>query len=95
MWQIRYPLADGSGSLTVATTRPETMLGDTAVMVHPEDERYAHLIGKHREAAADRPRDPDHRRRLRRPRVRHRRGQGHPGPRLQRLRRSACATACR
>ena len=46
MWHIRYPLADGSGSLTVATTRPETMLGDVAVMIHPEDERYAHLIGK-------------------------------------------------
>ena len=46
MWHIRYPLADGSGSLTVATTRPETMLGDMAVMVHPEDERYAHLIGQ-------------------------------------------------
>ena len=46
LWHIRYPLADGSGSLTVATTRPETMLGDTAAMVHPEDERYAHLIGK-------------------------------------------------
>jgi valyl-tRNA synthetase len=46
MWHIRYPLADGSGELTVATTRPETMLGDTAVMVHPEDERYKHLIGK-------------------------------------------------
>jgi valyl-tRNA synthetase len=47
MWHINYPLADGSGHLTVATTRPETMLGDVAVMVHPEDERYAHLIGKH------------------------------------------------
>ncbi len=47
LWHIRYPLADGSGeSVVVATTRPETMLGDTAVMVHPEDERYAHLIGK-------------------------------------------------
>ena len=46
MWHIRYPLADGSGSLTVATTRPETMLGDTAVMVHPEDERYQGMIGK-------------------------------------------------
>ena len=46
MWHISYPLADGSGSLIVATTRPETMLGDVAVMVHPEDERYAHLIGK-------------------------------------------------
>jgi valyl-tRNA synthetase len=46
MWHISYPLADGSGSLVVATTRPETMLGDVAVMVHPEDERYKHLIGK-------------------------------------------------
>ena len=46
MWHIHYPLADGSGHLTVATTRPETMLGDVAVMVHPEDERYTHLIGK-------------------------------------------------
>lgn len=46
LWHIRYPLADGSGHLTVATTRPETMLGDTAVMVHPEDERYRHLVGK-------------------------------------------------
>ncbi|HHN64710.1 MAG TPA: valine--tRNA ligase [Nitrospirae bacterium] len=43
---IRYPLADGSGYIVVATTRPETMLGDTAVAVHPEDERYSHLIGK-------------------------------------------------
>lgn len=46
LWHISYPLADGSGELTVATTRPETMLGDVAVMVHPEDERYKHLIGK-------------------------------------------------
>jgi len=46
LWHIRYPLADGSGSLVVATTRPETMLGDTAVMVHPEDERYTAFIGK-------------------------------------------------
>ena len=46
MYHITYPLADGSGQLTVATTRPETMLGDVAVMVHPEDERYKHLIGK-------------------------------------------------
>ncbi|MFA6013520.1 MAG: valine--tRNA ligase [Gallionellaceae bacterium] len=51
MWHIRYPLVEedtvhGLTYLTVATTRPETMLGDVAVMVHPEDERYAHLIGK-------------------------------------------------
>jgi valyl-tRNA synthetase len=46
LWSIAYPLSDGSGSLTVATTRPETMLGDSALAVHPEDERYAHLVGK-------------------------------------------------
>ncbi|WJG10079.1 valine--tRNA ligase [Aliiglaciecola sp. LCG003] len=46
MWHMRYPLADGSGELTVATTRPETMLGDTAVAVHPDDERYQGFIGK-------------------------------------------------
>ncbi|QWD10489.1 valine--tRNA ligase [Polynucleobacter paneuropaeus] len=46
MWHIRYPLSDGSGQLIVATTRPETLLGDVAVMVNPNDERYQHLIGK-------------------------------------------------
>jgi valyl-tRNA synthetase len=46
LWHFRYPLADGSGHLVVATTRPETMLGDTAVAVNPEDDRYKHLIGK-------------------------------------------------
>ena len=46
LWHLRYPLADGTGHLVVATTRPETLLGDTAVAVHPEDERYAHLVGK-------------------------------------------------
>ncbi|MCK5886159.1 MAG: valine--tRNA ligase, partial [Alcanivorax sp.] len=46
LWHFNYPLAGGEGHLTVATTRPETMLGDTAVAVHPEDERYAHLIGR-------------------------------------------------
>ncbi|HWV63307.1 MAG TPA: valine--tRNA ligase, partial [Oxalicibacterium sp.] len=46
MWHIRYPLADGSGHITVATTRPETMLGDVAVAVDPTDERYTHLVGK-------------------------------------------------
>ena len=46
LWHMRYPLADGSGQLVVATTRPETMLGDTAVAVHPDDERYQPLIGK-------------------------------------------------
>ena len=46
LYHLRYPLSDGSGHLVVATTRPETMLGDTAVMVHPDDERYRHLVGK-------------------------------------------------
>ncbi len=46
MWHFRYPLSEGGGYLVVATTRPETMLGDSAVAVHPEDERYRHLIGK-------------------------------------------------
>ncbi|MDL0420320.1 valine--tRNA ligase [Caldibacillus thermoamylovorans] len=45
-YHLRYPLKDGSGYIEIATTRPETMLGDTAVAVHPEDERYKHLIGK-------------------------------------------------
>ena len=46
LWELRYPLSDGTGSLVVATTRPETMLGDTAVAVHPDDDRYKALIGK-------------------------------------------------
>ena len=46
LWHLRYPLEDGSAQVIVATTRPETMLGDTAVAVHPQDERYAHLVGK-------------------------------------------------
>lgn len=47
MWHFNYPLEDGSGHITVATTRPETMLGDTGVAVHPDDERYQDLIGKY------------------------------------------------
>jgi len=46
LWSFAYPLSDGSGEIVVATTRPETMLGDTAVAVHPDDERYRHLIGE-------------------------------------------------
>ena len=46
LWHIRYPLADGSGDLVVATTRPETMMGDTGVAVNPEDERFRDLVGK-------------------------------------------------
>ena len=47
LWHIRYPFVDADEYLIVATTRPETMLGDVAVAVHPDDERYQHLIGKH------------------------------------------------
>src|SRR5690606_13587972 len=47
LWHLRYPLEDGSGHLVVATTRPETLHGDAAVAVHPEDERYRSLIGRH------------------------------------------------
>src|SRR5438094_8130288 len=46
LWEIRYPLVDGAGALVVATTRPETMLGDTAVAVNPDDERYRSFVGK-------------------------------------------------
>ena len=46
LWHLRYPIADSEETVTVATTRPETMLGDTAVAVNPEDGRYAHLVGK-------------------------------------------------
>src|SRR6185312_5794883 len=46
LWHLRYPLEDGSAHVVVATTRPETMLGDTAVAVNPDDERYKHLVGK-------------------------------------------------
>ena len=46
LWSFAYPLSDGTGEIVVATTRPETMLGDTAVAVHPTDERYKHLLGK-------------------------------------------------
>src|SRR5205085_3283546 len=46
LWHIRYPVVNANESLVVATTRPETMLGDTAVAVHPDDERYSHLVGQ-------------------------------------------------
>jgi len=46
LWYVRYPFADGSGHITIATTRPETMLGDTGIAVHPEDDRYRDLVGK-------------------------------------------------
>ena len=56
-----YPIVGGGGEIVVATTRPETMLGDTAVAVHPDDERYKHLHRQAGRAAADRPPDPDRR----------------------------------
>ena len=58
LWHFKYPLTDGSTHLVVATTRPETMLGDTAVAVHPDDERYQHLIGKNDHPAPGRQRNP-------------------------------------
>ena len=89
LWHIRYPLKEPVGGVdhvVVATTRPETMLGDTCVAVHPDDERYTRPRRRDRRAAAPRPRDPDRRRRVRRPGVRHRRGEGHARARPQRLR---------
>ena len=95
MWYLRYPLADGSGHVVVATTRPETMLGDTAVAVNPADPRAARVEGSAGPAPDRRSADPDRRGRLRRygrsgvdgqqgP-VRHRVSQGDTGPRSQRL----------
>ena len=95
LWHIRYPVNGLPGRyLTVATTRPETMLGDTAVAVNPKDERYRDLHGRTVAAAADGPRDPRHPRRARRSRVRHRRGEGHARARPQRFRSRQAATTC-
>ena len=89
IWEIRYPLAggggDGQGDVIVATTRPETMLGDVAVAVNPDDERYTALIGQGGHAAAHRPHDPRDRRRLCRQVLRHRLREDHAGARFQRL----------
>ena len=93
LWHIRYPLEgktfnpeDRSTFIVVATTRPETMLGDVAVAVHPGNERYQGLVGDNVDPAAGRPQDSDCRRRLFRPGEGHRRGEDHAGARLQRLR---------
>ena len=76
--------------MTVATTRPETMLGDTAVAVHSEDPRWNWAIGKYVELPLTGPTHPHHRRRHpRRSEIRHRRGEGDARPRSQRLRRLA------
>ena len=76
-WHIKYPFKDGSGYVTVATTRPETMLGDTAVAVNPKDARYKGLVGKTLILPSWTGRYP-HRRRLRGHRIRHGRGQDNP-----------------
>ena len=62
LWHIKYPIDDQRQFISFATTRPETMLGDTAVAVHPDDERYKALVGKLVRPAADRAADPHHRR---------------------------------
>ncbi len=87
LWYLRYPIEGEPGQfIIVATTRPETMLGDTAVAVHPEHPVYGRADRQARNSAAGRPVDPDRRRHLCRSGERHRRGQDHPGARLQRLR---------
>ena len=95
LWHLRYPLEDGSGHLVVATTRPETLLGDSAVAVHPDDERYQHLVGKRVQPAAGRPADPRHRRRLCRTRLRFRCGQDHARARFHRQRSGRSGMTCR
>ena len=82
IWEIRYPLADRSGSVVVATTRPETMLGDTAVAVNPDDERLKAYVGR---LAVDRSHGTDRRRRAGGSRIRHGRREDHASARLQRL----------
>ena len=79
IWTIRYPLEDADGSISVATVRPETMLGDVAVAVNPKDARFPSAGGQEGRPAAHGPDDPDHRRRLRRSGVRHRRVKITPG----------------
>ena len=86
LWHIKYPIEGSDEFIIVATTRPETMLGDVAVAVHPDNEKLKHLIGKTRDPAAGRPPHSDRRRRLRRSGEGHRRGEDHAGARLQRLR---------
>ena len=82
----RYPFVDGSGSITVATVRPATMLADVAVAVHPEDERYRDAVGKEVVVPVRRAAGARDRRRPRRAGVRHRRAQGDARPRSRGLR---------
>ena len=102
LWTVRYhlidpatgaPDPDPAATITIATTRPETILGDTAVAVHPDDPRYTALVGRTRPDPVRRSRRADHRRRRRRPGVRDGRREDHPGPRPRRPPDRACATA--
>jgi len=88
LWFIRYPVAGAATQefLIVATTRPETMLGDTAVAVHPEDERYRHLVEKRVLLPLMKSRDPDHRGRVCGSRVWYGRAENYPGARSERFR---------
>ena len=102
LWHLRYPLEgrafdpdDPSTYIVVATTRPETMLGDTAVAVHPDDERYKRSHRQARDPAAGRPPHPDRRRRICRSREGLGRGEDHAGARLQRLRGRQAPRRCR
>ena len=86
LYYVDYPLEGCEGSVTIATVRPETMLADTAIAVHPDDDRYTRLVGRDGDPAARRAAAEDHRRPVREARVRHRRAEDHAGPRPQRLR---------
>ena len=87
LFEFAYKVEGGDREIVVATTRPETMLGDTAVAVHPDDPRYTRLHGKKLvHPFVDRHVPDHHRRHPRRPEVRHRRREGHARARLQRLR---------
>ena len=79
----RYPVIGTDEFYYVATTRPETMLGDTAVAVNPNDERYTHLHGKKVLLPLMEREIPDHSRRTCEAGIRHRRGEGHPGARSE------------
>ena len=78
LYSIVYDV-QGGGTVTIATVRPETMLGDTAVAVNPTDERYTELVGAHGDSAPGGSRAADHRRRVRQDRLRHRSAEDHPG----------------
>ncbi len=85
LFEIRYPVVGTKEFITVATTRPETMLGDTAIAVNEKDDRYKHLHGKNVLASADESGDPHHHRRVGESRIRHWRGESDACARSQRL----------